>query len=81
MKRVRNITIAQSFNFFAVVFMIATLAIASAVYYSVFIRTTDDLVEFQSSEINKQIVLNYEGYIDDVVQTVDYLQLESLKYD
>ena len=81
MKKGRSITISQSFNLFAVIIMIGTLAIASAVYYNVFIRTTDDLLEFQSREINRQIVLNYEGYIEDVVQTIDYLQLEALRTD
>lgn len=81
MKKGNSFTISQSFNLFSIIIMIVTLAIASAVYYSVFIRTTSNLVSFQSSEINKQIVLNYEGYIEDVVKTSDYLQIEALKYN
>jgi len=81
MRRIKNLSISQSINLFTTIVMVSTLAIASTVYYNVFIRTTDDLLAFQSSEINRQIVLNYEGYIDDVVQTVDYLQYETLKFD
>ncbi len=81
MKRFNNLSISQSFNLFAILIIITTLAVASLIYYSVFLTTTNDLVSFQSSEINKQIVLNYEGYIDDVVKTIDYLQIESLQYE
>lgn len=57
------------------------LFISSAVYYSVFSYRTDSLIESQSREINKQIVLNYESYINSVIETANYIQLASLNRD
>nr|WP_246434055.1 sensor histidine kinase [Spirochaeta isovalerica] len=57
------------------------LFISSTVYYSVFSRKTDSLVQSQSREINKQIVLNYESYINSVIETANYIQFASLNRD
>jgi len=57
------------------------LLISSTVYYSVFARRSDSLVESQSREINKQIVLNYESYINSVIETANYIQFASLNRD
>lgn len=57
------------------------LFISSAVYYSVFSYRTDSLIESQSREINKQIILNYESYINSVIETANYIQLASLNRD
>jgi two-component system sensor histidine kinase YesM len=38
-------------------------------------------VESQSREINKQIVLNYESYINSVIETANYIQFASLNLD
>ena len=57
------------------------LLITSTVYYSVFSNRTDSLVESQSREINKQIVLNYESYINSVIETANNIQFASLNLD
>jgi two-component system sensor histidine kinase YesM len=61
--------------------LIATLSIVSFVlilssglYYYVFSARTDILIESQSREINKQIVLNYEQYIASIIETANYIQ-------
>ncbi|MDT8297648.1 MAG: histidine kinase, partial [Spirochaetaceae bacterium] len=61
--------------------LIATLSIVSFVlilssvlYYFVFSARTDVLIESQSREINKQIVLNYEQYIASIIETANYIQ-------
>ncbi len=57
------------------------LFLTSAVYYSVFSNRINSLIESQSREINKQIVLNYESYINSVIETSNYIQAASLNLD
>ncbi len=57
------------------------LLFTSAVYYTVFSSRTNALIESQSREINKQIVLNYENYINSVIDTANYIQFSALNMD
>ena len=57
------------------------LFVSSTVYYSVFSSRINSLIENQSREINKQIVLNYESYINSVIETSNYIQTSSLNLD
>lgn len=52
------------------------LMISGVFYYNRFTQTTDSLVDFQSQEISKQIVLNYENYISQTLFTSNYIQKE-----
>jgi len=68
--------------------LISTLAIVTIVlgvtgfiFYTTFSIRTDTLVESQSREINKQIVLNYESYINSLIETANYIQSSSLNLD
>lgn len=57
------------------------LMVTSFVFLVVFSGTLDDVVESQSREINKQIVMNFEGYINSVIETADYIQFASVDLD
>ena len=57
------------------------LFLTSTIYYSVFTNRINSLIENQSREINKQIVLNYESYIKSVIETSNYIQAASLNLD
>lgn len=57
------------------------LMVTSFVFLAVFSGTLDDVVESQSREINKQIVMNFEGYINSVIETADYIQFASVDLD
>lgn len=57
------------------------LFITTLIYYSIFSQQTDQLVESQSKEINKQIVFNYESYINSVIETANYVQSAALNSD
>lgn len=59
----------------------AALAIASLVFMAVFSGIIDDSVETQAREINKQIVMNYESYINSVIETANYIQFASINLD
>ena len=74
-------TIGQSILISTLTIVITVLLITSTVYYAVFSSRTEDLIESQSREINKQIVLNYENYINSVIETANYIQFTSLSMD
>ena len=55
--------------------VVVALGLTSVVLLLVFARTSRDLIEAQSKEINAQIVFNYERYITGVINAANYLQL------
>ena len=57
------------------------LMFASGAYYYNFNSSMNNLVESSSKEVNKQIILNYENYIDDVINTARIIQQETIDYD
>jgi two-component system sensor histidine kinase YesM len=57
------------------------LLLTSMVFLVVFSRLIDESVEMQAREINKQIVMNYESYINSVIETANYVQFESINLD
>ncbi|MBI9098608.1 MAG: sensor histidine kinase [Spirochaetaceae bacterium] len=76
-----NLSIEQNILIATLSIVMIVLLITSSVYYAVFTYRTDSLVESQSREINKQIVLNYESYINSVIETAHYIQYASLNLD
>ena len=57
------------------------LLLTGMVFLAVFSRLIDESVELQAREINKQIVMNYESYINSVIETANYIQFESINLD
>jgi two-component system, sensor histidine kinase YesM len=70
-----NIFIATMGIVFVVLFL------TTLVFLVVFSDALDDLVESQSREINKQIVMNFESYINSVIETANYIQFASINLD
>lgn len=82
MKKIfHNLSIEQSILAATLSIVALILLLSSMIYYSVFSSRSDSLVESQSREINKQIALNYESYINSVIETANYIQIAALKYD
>ncbi|MBN2874615.1 MAG: histidine kinase, partial [Spirochaetales bacterium] len=83
MKTTIESSISIGFNIFAatlgIVFVV--LLLTSFVFLVVFSETLSDIVESQSREINKQIVMNYERYINSVIETANYIQFSSFDLD
>ena len=83
MKKTPESSISIGFNIFiatmGIVFVI--LLLTTLVFLAVFSDTLDDLVESQSREINKQIVMNFESYINSVIETANYIQFASINLD
>ncbi len=59
-----------------VVFLLTCVVVS----YSVF-RNAHKTLKEQSREINKQIVFNYDQYIQSIIQMANYMQYRTLNYD
>lgn len=78
--RVKGFSIAQSIILFTigiVVFSLSTVTIIESVAFS---NSTYEIVESSSKEINKQIIMNYENYIDSVINTANYIQEKTVEF-
>ncbi len=80
-KLIRNLSIVQNILISTLGVVIVMLIFSSIIHYTLFSSSTDSLVESQSREINKQIVLNYENYINSIIETSNYVQLASINLD
>ncbi len=77
----RNLSIRQNILIAILGIVFSILLVTGIIFYTTFSKRTDTLVESQSREINKQIVLNYESYINSVIETANYIQYASLNLD
>ncbi len=57
------------------------LLLNTLMYPNIFKREATELIESQSREINKQIMFNYEQYVENVLETANYLQQISGELD
>ena len=76
-----DLSIAQSIVVSTISIVTIVLIVTGMTFYTTFSLRTDALVETQSREINKQIVLNYESYVDSLIETANYIQSSSLNLD
>lgn len=79
-KKQSGFSIAQSilFSILLVIFIgMITLTVLESISFN---RSTVTLIEEQSKEINKQVILNYESYIDSVIETANYIQEKTTEY-
>jgi len=77
----RKLSIGQNILIAILGIVFSMLLVTGIIFYTTFSQRTDNLVESQSREINKQIVLNYESYINSVIETANYVQYASLNLD
>lgn len=79
----RKASIPIGFNiFFATMAIVSgVLLMASFASLAVFSKALDEQVAAQSREINKQIVRNFESYINSVIETANYIQFASYTLD
>jgi two-component system sensor histidine kinase YesM len=76
-----DLSIGQSILISTLTIVTIVLVVTGLIFYTTFSIRTDALVESQSREINKQIVLNYESYINSIIETANYIQSSSLNLD
>lgn len=75
-----NYSIRQAIIFSTVVILGFAMIIVTVGNLLNFNNTTTALVEDTSKELNKQIILNYENYIESVVDTANYLSRITTEY-
>lgn len=76
----KRLSIGQGIILGTMSVIIVALILANGIYYFFFNNTTSEIVETSSREINKQVILNFERYIDQVIQTANYLELYTQEY-
>jgi two-component system, sensor histidine kinase YesM len=76
-----DLSIGQSILISTLAIVTIVLIITGFIFYSTFATRTDELIVSQSREINKQIVLNYESYINSIIETANYIQSSSMNLD
>ena len=80
MNKFRDLSISTSIVTFITFIVFVVLTAGGITTYSIFFGTTNDVVETTSREINKQIIMNYENYIFDVINVADFITEISLEY-
>ncbi len=76
----RSTSIRASIFFPTIVIILLVVIVSSVITFTNYQATTSNLVEDTSKEINKQIILNFENYIDSVIDTADYIQQKTIEY-
>ncbi len=72
MKRfLRSLSIGQSVLLSIIALVGSGILLVSFVQYLLYMTGTDAIIDRQSREINKQIVLNYEAYVSSVIETMN----------
>lgn len=79
--KIKNKTIWNTSVKYILFIALVPLAFASILYFNISFSTTNDITYEQSRELNKQIVLNFENYINSLIDTSDYIESQIEKYD
>ncbi|MCF7926192.1 MAG: sensor histidine kinase [Candidatus Izimaplasma sp.] len=77
MKWFKQLSIDRKLNYAVILLLSTALLFASAFIYINTYNTVDEIVEANSKEINKQIILNYENYFNDVRDLANYIELKT----
>lgn len=80
MSRLNNLSIAQNIIFFTIIIVLVSLVTVTLTESLSFTSSTTQIIEDSSKEINKQVIMNYENYIDSVIDTANYIQQETTEY-
>ncbi len=76
-----RLSIAAIITITIVGIVLVVLGLNMLIYPTIFSKEANTLIKSQSKEINKQIIFNYQRYINDVIETSNYLQQVSSSYD
>ncbi len=73
-KRFNSLSIGQSIFIITTTIVGLIMLLSSAFTYNLIFSRTDELVANTSKEINKQVVMNYENYLSNVINVSNSLQ-------
>jgi two-component system sensor histidine kinase YesM len=79
-KKFPTFSIAQNIIFTTLLIVVISLLTLTIIETLTFSSTTLSIVEDTSKEINKQVIMNYENYIDSVINTANYIQQKTNEY-
>lgn len=74
----KNLSIGKMVLYISILIIGFSLLTSNILSYWRFSSTSDDLVETTSKEINKQILMNYENYMESIIDIAHFLELEIL---
>ncbi len=75
----KRLSISQGIVFVMMAVVTAALIIANVMHYLLFNSVTAEVISASSREINKQVIMNYENYIDQVIETSNYLNRQTIE--
>lgn len=73
-KRLNNLSIGQSIFTVSIVLVGIILTLSTLLTNQLIFTRTDKLIETTSKEINKQVIMNYENYLSNVIDLSNSLQ-------
>jgi len=75
----RRLSIKQGIITAMMIVVSLALTVASVVFFVLFNNATAEVIHSSSREINKQVIMNYERYIDQVIETANYLTRKTIE--
>lgn len=73
-KKLNELSLGQSIFFVTIVIFAAFLTLSTVLSNQLIFSRTDTLIETTSKEINKQVIMNYENYLSNVIGISNTLQ-------
>jgi len=76
----KELSIRQNILYTTILIVFIALFTIVATDIITFNNSTEQIIESSSSEINKQVILNFENYIDSVISTGNYIQEQTVEF-
>jgi two-component system sensor histidine kinase YesM len=81
MKPFRNVSIDKKLSLVVILLVFSALLFSSGFIYFRTYKAFESVVEDNSKEINKQIILNYESHFEEIRETGRYIEIETSKLE
>lgn len=75
----KRLSISQAVVAVLMGMVISVLLVTSISQQILFDNVTEDVIRSSSREINKQVIMNYENYINEVINTANYLTSQTIE--
>ena len=79
-KKLTDLSIGQMIFIISIAIVGAILMLATVTTNQIIFTRTDKLIESTSKEINKQVIMNYENYLSNVIDISNSLQGYIVEY-
>ncbi|MDP2424987.1 MAG: sensor histidine kinase [bacterium] len=75
----KRLSISQGIVSAMMIVVSLSLLLANVIHFVLFNEATAEVIRTSSREINKQVIMNYERYIDEVIETANYLTRKTIE--